>query len=280
MIFIYIIIVFIFGLLVGSFLNVLIYRYNSSLPLMIGRSKCFSCGKELSFLEMIPILSFIIQKGKCSTCGSKISIQYPAVEFITGLVFTLIFYRQYTLVNIYSLIPNGFIYLWVLFLFYIIVASILIVIAFYDFKHKVIPDGLVYLFIVLSISKLAYFIYNFGSIFGKDFYDLLAPVVLFGFFWLIWFISRGLWIGFGDVKLAFGIGALLGFISGISAIILGFWMGAIYVVILFLLNRIMPDKISGIHSKMEIPFAPFLIIGLFISLMFRVDVLNLSYFIG
>lgn len=280
MIFVYLGIFFVFGLLIGSFLNVVIYRYNSSLPLISGRSKCFSCGKDLSFLEMIPLFSFLFQKGKCLSCGSKISIQYPIVEFITGLLFASIFYRQYSLIDIYLNIPNGILYLASLLIFYLVVSCILVVIVFYDIRHKIIPDGLVYSFIILSVIKLVYFLVKFGSFSGKDLYDLLSPLILFSFFGLIWVISKGLWLGFGDVKLVFGIGALLGFISGISAVILGFWTGSIYVILSFFLSKIFPNKFSGVHSGMEIPFAPFLIIGIFISLFFKLDILSLSYFLN
>lgn len=278
--FIYFLIFFILGLFVGSFLNVVIYRYNSSLPLVSGRSKCFSCGKELSFFEMIPFLSFIFQRGKCTACQSKISIQYPVVEFLTGLIFALVFYRQYSLIDLYLNIPNGLVYLSALTLFYLVISSILIVIIFYDIRHKIIPNGLVYGFIILSFVKLVYFILRFGSFYGKDLYDLLAPVLLFLFFGIIWLVSSGRWLGFGDVKLVFGIGALLGFTSGISAIVLGFWAGTAYIILYFILSKIFPQKFGGVYRGMEIPFAPFLIAGLFISLFAKVDVLSLSYFIN
>ncbi len=276
---IYFAIFFVLGTFIGSFLNVVIYRYNSSLPLVSGRSKCFSCGRELSFFEMIPVLSFLLQGGKCKNCQSKISIQYPLVEILTGVVFALIFYRQYLLLDLYLTLPNGLIYLSVLSVFYLVISSILIVILFYDIRHKIIPNTLVYIFIILSSFKLLYFILKFGSFSGIDFYNFLSPFILFGFFGLIWFLSRGNWLGFGDVKLVFGIGALLGFISGISAVILGFWIGSAYIILHFILSKIFPQKIPEIRRGMEIPFAPFLILGLFVSLFLKVDVLSLSYFI-
>jgi prepilin signal peptidase PulO-like enzyme (type II secretory pathway) len=276
----YLPIIFVLGLLIGSFLNVVIYRYNSSLPIIFGRSKCFSCGKELGFWEMIPVLSFLLQRGKCKGCESKISKQYIFVELLTAIVLTFVFYRQYTLAPLYLSIPNGLFYLSILSIFYFIVYCILIVIALYDLKHKIIPDGLVYFFSITCFLKLLYFIFNFGSFSGVDMYDFLAPFVLFGFFGLLWLVSRGQWIGFGDVKLSFGIGAMLGFISGVSAIILGFWLGALYVVLLFLLNKISPDRFGSIYRGMEIPFAPFLILGIFIAFIFKIDVLNISFFIS
>lgn len=90
---------FLFGLIIGSFLNVVIYRYNTGRSVQ-GRSGCLSCGKTLSAVELIPLFSFIFQKGKCHGCGSKISWQYPLVEFSTGIAFTLIAFKYFDLLFI------------------------------------------------------------------------------------------------------------------------------------------------------------------------------------
>ncbi len=116
MIFIITIIFFILGLIIGSFLNVVIYRFNTGKSITKGRSICMSCNKNLRWYELIPIFSFLIQSGKCRRCASKISSQYPIVEFITGLTFVLLAYHFSPLLFfsysyfIYSLILFSFIF--------------------------------------------------------------------------------------------------------------------------------------------------------------------------
>ncbi len=185
----YYIIIFIFGTIIGSFLNVVIYRYNTGTSITKGRSMCFSCGKTLVWYELVPVLSFIIQRGKCSGCGSKISWQYPLVEIITGLLFLLTFFTLVSSgqVNIFSIT------------FLLIIMSIFVVISVYDIRHKIIPEGLVYGFILLSFIQL-FFIPNVGII------DWLAGPIFFLPFAMLWFFSKGQWMGFGDAKLALGIG--------------------------------------------------------------------------
>lgn len=131
--------VFIFGTIVGSFLNVVILRYNSGESIIKNSSKCFSCRERLKWYEMIPVLSFIFQRGRCRHCKSKISWQYPIVELLTGLVFLLIFLKfQFTLVTSY----------------YFVVFSILIIISVYDLRHQIIPNLLVYIFDILAFLNL------------------------------------------------------------------------------------------------------------------------------
>jgi leader peptidase (prepilin peptidase)/N-methyltransferase len=132
--------VFLFGLIVGSFLNVLIYRFNTGQNIT-GRSHCFSCGKTLKPSHLIPVISFLWQKGKCAYCKSSIAWQYPAVELTTGLLFVLAA----------SLATSITYFFWLVFIF-----SILLVITVYDLRHKIIPDLYVYLFIVSTGIVQAY----------------------------------------------------------------------------------------------------------------------------
>src|SRR3989344_5482997 len=138
---------FSFGAIIGSFLNVVALRYNTGKGIG-GRSFCFSCGKNLHWYELVPILSFAVQKGRCRNCRSKISLQYPSVEIFTGLVFLALFFKF----NHLLLISPAFFTL--LFLFFGIIMSILIVISVYDMRHKIIPDKLVFLFICFSFASL------------------------------------------------------------------------------------------------------------------------------
>lgn len=133
--------VFILGLLVGSFLNVVIYRYNTGMSVVSGRSRCLTCAHTLRWFELIPVVSFVIQAGRCRECHSRLSWQYPAVELLTGLIFLRVF--QVVGGNAHNL---ELAFWWLVF-------SILIVITIYDLRHKIIPDGLVGLLAGLAVLQ-------------------------------------------------------------------------------------------------------------------------------
>lgn len=272
--------VFLLGVIIGSFLNVVALRYNSGVSIK-GRSFCMSCGKKLFWYELIPVFSFLFQKGKCNQCKAKISFQYPIVEIITGALFLLIFNYQFSIFNI--IIPGGvmapsiinyplishIIYFWTIF-------SILIVIAIYDIRHKIIPDGLVFLFAGMSFLGL---LAGFGPEINKI--NLFAGIILATPFALLWLISKGKWIGLGDAKMALGIGWFLGLLDGISAIILSFWIGAFFGVFLILFSKIKIFffKHKNFTIKSEIPFAPFMILGMLLTFFFKWDILGLKQFL-
>lgn len=258
----------------GSFLNVLVLRYNTGISALKGRSFCFSCGKKLGPLELIPVLSFIIQGGKCIGCESKISWQYPLVESLTGLLFVGVFIKYAgwfgSVINPWYLVIS------------LIIGAVLVAITVYDFKHKIIPDGLVITFGILALLKI-----------GLDFflmtgtpeeiklhlisYLVAGPALALPLF-LIWLISRGRWMGLGDPKLVLCIGWFLGPIMGLSAVILAFWTGALYGLILMALSKFRWHGLR-IDGKTEVPFAPFLILGFFLVFFFNIDILNLGFLI-
>lgn len=253
--------IFIFGLIIGSFLNVVILRYNTGRSVN-GRSGCLSCGHKLKTSELIPVLSFIFLKGRCSGCGSKISMQYPLVELGIGLLFVLIFLKFSSDINFM--------------VFLLISTSVLVVILVYDIRHKIIPDGLVY---TLAGLSLVYRIIEtpFNNLSLLTTLDLLAGPILFIPFYLLWVVSRGRWIGLGDGKLALVIGWMLGFVMGLSAITIAFWIGAIISVTILLIDRLKVSSVN-ITMKTEVPFAPFLIIGLILMLLYPFDVLGIGLF--
>ena len=237
--------VFVFGTVIGSFLNVVILRLNTGQSIISGKSKCFNCAKKLKWYEIVPLFSFLALRGKCSSCKSKISWQYPIVEMMTGILFLLIFNQHFLIFNFLEIV-----YLWIIF-------SILIVIAVYDYYHQIIPNLAVWLFngfAFLSLFK------NWNlKIENFDVNGLLAGFALFAFFALLWLASRGRWVGFGDAKLALGIGWLLGMTKGITAITLAFWIGAIVGVALIYLSK------NKYGIKSAIAFGPFMILGTIIS---------------
>lgn len=244
------VILFVFGTLFGSFLNVVGLRWDLSggLSRFGGRSKCPHCGKTLTWYELVPIVSFLILRGKCRDCKGSISYQYPFIEILTGLVF--------------ATVP----------LMFIPVFSIYIVILIYDIRYKIIPDTLVYTSIVLSFLVTLLFGHPSGL-------DWLAGPILFLFFGSIWFFSGGRAMGFGDAKLGLSVGLLLGLAEGISAMVLAFWIGATFALIYMFLNKMNFLKNSkSLTMKSEVPFAPFIILGAWISTVFSLNIFNVSSF--
>jgi leader peptidase (prepilin peptidase)/N-methyltransferase len=210
------IVVFIFGLIIGSFLNVVILRMNTGRSIANGRSKCPRCNTTLSWYHLVPVVSFLGLRGKCANCKSRISFQYPLVELITAIVFTFI----YTAV----IANHGFTLVALLvFIFSITVASLLIVIFVYDIKHTIIPDMIVYLFIISSLISIVWSIFTVAGF--QPGMALVDGVLVALPFFLLWAFSKGRAMGFGDVKLALGIGWLLGLAAGFSVVFFGFLIG-------------------------------------------------------
>lgn len=267
-------IVFIFGTIIGSFLNVLILRYNTGISAMKGRSFCFSCGKKLGGLELIPLFSFIFQKGRCLGCKSKISWQYPLIEGLTGLLFLGVFIKYYGLV--------GLLYdTWAV-IIALILMSVLVMITVYDIKHKIIPDGLVVTFSLLALLKIVSDFFLSTDLLANAQLHLISyliagPALALPLF-LIWFFSRGQWMGLGDPKLVLGIGWFLGPVLGLSAVILAFWTGALYGLVLMVLSKFSWHGLK-IDRKSELPFAPFLVLGFLLVFFFSFDILGLAYLI-
>ncbi len=249
--FLTLLIVFIFGTIVGSFLNVVIYRYNSGTSPLSGRSQCFSCGRTLTWIELFPIFSFLFSRGRCAQCGVKISWQYPIVETLSGIIFVSVFLLGKPTAETLLLL---------------VIFSTLLVVAVYDLRHKIIPDGLAIFFALIS---LFWFIWSTPASFERLLHfpyswTLIAGPMLFFPFWVLWFVSKGRWLGLGDGKLALGIGWFLGATLGGSAVMLAFWIGAGYALVLMAVQKFLKTAEAKLSMQSEIPFGPFLILATFI----------------
>ena len=246
------VLLFLLGTVVGSFLNVVGLRWDSprhggAWSNFGGRSICPNCFKVLRWFELVPILSFLIQKGRCRNCGTRISYQYPLIELWTGLIFVTVPY------------------------IFISVFCIYIVITIYDFKHKIIPDELVYAAILISLVVRWWL--------GGSAVDWWAGPILFAFFASVWLLSRGRAMGFGDAKLGLSVGFLLGAVQGFSAIILAFWIGALGSLTYLLLNKTgFIKKAKKLTMKSEVPFAPFIVVGAWLALVFDLDIFYVALF--
>ena len=186
--------VFIIGLILGSFFNVLGDRLPQGKSIL-GRSSCDSCHHILSWMDLIPVISFLLLRGKCRYCHKNFSVQYPFSEIGTGVLFLLIFFKFQD--NIF-IDPINFI----LNLFF---ASILIIIFLSDLKYRIIPDIIVFPSIVVVFISLVLTNQNLIP-------HLLTGTVAFLFFLFIHIITKGNGMGFGDVKFSFLIGLFLDFL--------------------------------------------------------------------
>jgi prepilin signal peptidase PulO-like enzyme (type II secretory pathway) len=266
--FLIILFTFLFGSAIGSFLNVVIYRYNTGVGIN-GRSGCMTCGRTLSWYELVPVLSFLIQRGRCRGCGTKLSWQYPAVELLTGVLFVAVVQKY-----IGAALD---IKLYVELAMMLVVWSLLVVILVYDVRHKIIPNGFVYTFAFLGLVRIFMTVpFEPRTIF---IWTLLAGPILYLPFYLLWKISDGRWIGLGDGKLALGIGWMLGMGHGLSAIFLAFWIGALVSIIMMVIMRLKSGG-NKLTMKSEIPFAPYLILGFTIVYFWPIDVVGLNAMFG
>jgi prepilin signal peptidase PulO-like enzyme (type II secretory pathway) len=242
------------GLIIGSFLNVTIYRLHTERSFG-GRSACMICQKQLSWYELIPLFSFFALQGRCRTCKTKISIQYPTVELITGLIFAALFLKFQ---DIFFL--NSFIFSFT-YGYYAVLFSLLLVIAVYDLRHKIIPDTLTLILGILSFAGLFFFnSYGFYPHIPSVL-EFLSGILIALPFLLFWLVSGGTWMGLGDAKLALGLGWLLGFSLSLSGVVVAFWIGALAGLVLIIF--------SPKHGmKSQVPFAPYLVLGALLAFIF------------
>ena len=244
----------IYGFIIGSFLNVLIYRLpleqNFFSPI---RSSCRSCKTKIKWYENIPVFSYIFLKAKCSNCNEKISIIYPIVEILSAITTLLI-------INKLAINSNAFI---VLFLFYT-----LIVLAFIDIKYKAVPDYLLLLCLMTSIFIIDFSFTN-ALMFAGGFI-LLDFILTFYIQNIKSRITKNddlktqTALGEGDIPIVAIIGGLL----GLKLAIMAFFIAAITAIFPSLYNMYKKNEI-------ETPFIPFLLFGLFITYIFDVQILNL-----
>lgn len=262
------------GAIIGSFLNVVIFRFNTGRGIG-GRSRCFSCRRVLTPIDLVPVLSYLVFQGCCRTCKSRISFQYPAVELLTALLF----------VGVYILYASLFLVNPPLFLFKVaaglVVMSLLVLITVYDVRHKIIPDTFAFTFAVIAFVLMFIGVGADGMFFLQIplLPNLFAGIILAFPFYFLWLISRGAWMGLGDAKLALGIGWFLGLSGGATAIIYGFWIGAAVSVFLLIIQKLSRSRWSHLSMKSEIPFAPFLILGLLIVYFFQYNMFSVLQYV-
>lgn len=240
--------VFLLGISVGSFLNVVIYRMPRDMSILYPPSTCQSCGKRIAWFDNIPILSYLILRGRCRFCGSKIGIRYPVVELLTGIS------------SVLTYLKFGFD---LEFLFYFYFVCSMIALTFIDIDFKIIPDQIN--FAGLFMGVLFAFIKAIKTIsFEPILSAILGSVVGAGFLFLVAYFYlkvRGIeGLGMGDVKLLAFVGAYTGWFGALFTIFFGSLVGAVI--------GVMVIKLLKKDYYYEIPFGPFLAFGGLIYLFF------------
>jgi len=236
--------IFLFGVIIGSFLNVCIYRIPEGISIVTPGSFCPRCKHPLSWRDNIPLFSYIFLRGRCRYCNNKISLQYPLVEFITGMIF-LLFYLKFGLS--FS------------FFVFITVASLLLIAMFIDLKFMLLPDVVMLPGIIISII--------YALIYGFP-YNFISAIGFAVAFYALGVIFKG-GLGFGDVELIAIISLLLGFYETLSVVILSSLIGTIYG--LYLIKK----ENAGMRTK--IPFGPFLISSFLLVSIFNIQVFYLPH---
>ncbi len=241
------------GLIIGSFLNVIIYRTPRKISIIKPGSHCLNCQNKIKWYDNIPIIGYLLLKGKCRTCGQKISIRYPLVEGLTGILFAGAYLKF------------GFT---VEFLLALIFLAVGIVIIFIDLDFQIIPNLTVIIILILGIAKvlLVYFTEGRSAI---DYY-LLGFIVGFGVLFVIRLLGQLVFkqeaMGWGDIKLMTVAGLFLGVGNIILTILFSSIIAA--VIELTLLK-------TGKRKKGDlIPFGPYLIIAMIITLFFGSEIIN------
>ena len=240
----------VFGSVIGSFLNVCIYRIPQNIAISRPRSYCPKCSNPIRALDNIPIISFVMLKGRCRNCDKKIRLQDPAVELLTALLTIAVVLKfDFTILTIFYL---SFIY-------------ILITISFIDLEHMIIPDGLVLAAAMLGLMALIFNILPIGwpdSAYGA----LLYGGVMAGVGYVGKLVYKMDALGGGDVKLAGVLGLYLGWKMSMISLLLAFLVAALFVVVGLAVGRL--------SRKQLIPFGPFLAMGAIMTLFWGEQLFN------
>ncbi len=255
--------VFVFGLLIGSFLNVVLYRMHTGKSLN-GSSHCLSCNHRLKWSELVPVISYFFLRGRCSNCRAHIPSRYAVVELLTAGLFVLAWTAFDTL--LLQLLAFG-------------IVSLLVLIVLYDIRHTIIPDELT---IVLTVMSLLFIAHEYFIIGDQNawLYRISAAVGVTAFFFLLWGVSKGTWMGFGDVKLVFPLALIVGVAGAFTLVVLAFWIGAVISVCFMVLgkltkrySRVVPGVLrQRITLKSEVPFAPFLALSFLLVYLCKLNV--------
>ena len=229
-------IVFLYGIVIGSFLNVCIYRIPKKENIATERSHCMSCGTQLKWYDLVPLFSWLFLRGKCRYCGTKISVQYPLVEFANGIGYVWIF------------VVNGFNFESIL---YCLCVSALLALSIIDLRTFEIPVAFNWFIFILGVVRA---IYDFENIVTY----LIGMVAVSGFLFICYLVTGGRGIGGGDIKLMAAAGLLLGWQNIIVALFAGCIIGSVIHITLMIVLK----------KERMLAFGPYLSLGIFIAMLY------------
>lgn len=255
-------VVFVLGLMVGSFLNVLSLRFGFS-ERVRHRSGCQACGAPLQWYELLPVVSYFALRGRCRSCGSHVSLQYPVVELITGLLFAL----SYSAAPLENVLDGAVLVTLLVWL------SVFVLLTVYDLKHTLVP--LPFAFALLGSAALLRGLEALIIAHPSPLVDgVFGGALLAGFLALLVVVTRGRGMGTGDIYVAGALGIVFGVARGIEVLTIAFWVGALFGVSAVLWNAL-STRFSGgrpatagrgLTMKSEVPFVPFLFVATLVGL--------------
>lgn len=234
--------VFLYGIMIGSFLNVCILRIPAGESIVTGRSHCDQCKKPIRWYDLIPVISYLILRGRCRYCKTKLSIQYPMIEALNGILYVLVFYCY------------GFQYLSVM---YCLLISALLVLSVIDLRTNTIPFGINIVIFVIGLIRLVMDYNHFTNY-------LIGFVSVSGFLYLVYLITKGRGMGGGDIKLMAAAGLVLGW----QLIILSLFLGCLYGSLIHPIRM----KVSG--QGRVLAFGPYLSAGIITSIYYGSQMIN------
>lgn len=255
-----ILIFFLFGLIIGSFLNVVVYRLRIAESFVSGRSHCPHCKTTISWYDNIPVVSFILLKFRCRNCQAKISWQYPLVEIFTGLLFAFIGYQFFNL-NDLATLPTV--------IYYLGIVSFLMIIFVYDALYLEIPSLALWPAVVFVLAFNLFFDWTrlgggiggqggIGILESSIYSGILGAVIAFAFFFSLSAFSKEKWMGMGDAYLVILLGLIVGWPEILLALMLSFTSGAVVGLALIAFKKK--------EMKSQLPFAPFLVLGTLVAM--------------
>ena len=243
-----ILLIFLIGLCIGSFLGVIIFRLDKKAGLFIGRSECQKCGKRLKWHDLFPVLSYVLLMTRCRNCKGKISPVYPLTELITAFYFLFfyVFYKPVFGVEDF---------------YYLLIITSFIALIFFDYLYFLLPDKIILPLIIISV------VFNYFFRWPEFMGLLLSSLVLGGIFAIIHLVSKGEWVGFGDIKLLFLVGLVLGYPLGFLSMILSVWIAALVGIGLIIFGKA--------NRKTALPFGSFLSGVSILIIIFQNEIQNI-----